>query len=123
MVFDKAVDGGCSRKRPDVRIECLTHSVIVECDENQHKHYSCEDKRVMQLFQDLGNRPLVVIRFNPDEYDDKSSCFKLTKAGYLSLNKKQWNERIGVLKHEIRKYTQNVPTKELTVANLFFTTL
>lgn len=43
----------------------------------------------MEIFQDLGNRPLVVIRFNPDKYDKINSCFKLTKAGWLSLNKKE----------------------------------
>ena len=68
MIFDKAVDGGCSKKRPDVLIDLLLYSIIIECDENQHKNYECENKRTMQLFEDLGNRPLVFIRFNPDDY-------------------------------------------------------
>lgn len=60
----------------------LSESMIVEVDENQHETYdcTCENKRVMALFQDLGSRPLVMIRFNPDEYTtmngrDVKSCF------------------------------------------------
>ena len=36
----------------------LTHSIIVEVDENQHKNnrYICDNKRMMELFVDLGNR-------------------------------------------------------------------
>ena len=35
----------------------------VEIDENQHTNYSCENKRTMEIFNDLGRRPLVMIRF------------------------------------------------------------
>ena len=30
---------------------------------------SCENKRIMEISQDLGHRPIVFIRFNPDEYN------------------------------------------------------
>lgn len=73
FVWDKRIDGGCSARRPDFRWECNTHSIILECDEQQHATNSaynteCENKRSMQIWQDLGSRPLVVIRFNPDGY-------------------------------------------------------
>ena len=44
---------------------------MVEVDENQHNNYdcSCENKRLMELAQDLGHRSMVVIRFNPDAYE------------------------------------------------------
>lgn len=126
MVFDKVVDGGCSNRRPDVRTECLTHTVIVECDENQHKSgdYSCESKRTMELFQDLGNRPIVVIRFNPDSYleDDQKipGCFKTTKTGIFSPNKKEWDWRMKELKRAVYRRVQTVPEKEVTEVKLFF---
>ena len=43
---------------------------IVEIDENQHIEYdcSCENKRIMELSQDVGHRPIIFIRFNPDDY-------------------------------------------------------
>ena len=79
MIFDKAVDGGCSKKRPDVLIDLLLYSIIIECDEGQHKNYECENKRTMQLFEDLENRPLILIRFNPDSYIENNKkvegCF------------------------------------------------
>ena len=70
FVFDKVIDDGCSRRRPDVFIDLLTHVVIVECDETQHRgsSYSCETRRTMELFEDVNRRPTVFIRFNPDTY-------------------------------------------------------
>jgi hypothetical protein len=75
IVFNKKIDNGCSKRRPDVRIECLTHTIIIEVDEKQHNAYTCESKRLCELFTDLGNRPLVMIRFNPDRYDKNKGCF------------------------------------------------
>ena len=37
ITYNKTIDGGCSKNRPDTFIDCLTHSVIIEVDENQHK--------------------------------------------------------------------------------------
>ena len=82
LIFNKKIDDGCSKRRPDVRIECMTHTVMIECDEEQHKNTSCEEKRIMEIFQDLGGRPLVVIRFNPDKYGKCQGCFKLSKEVY-----------------------------------------
>lgn len=121
MVFDKQVDGGCSRYRPDVRIECLTHTVIIECDENKHQGYSCEEKRIMGIFNDLGNRPLVVIRFNPDSNSESEGCFKLSsKTQQLSLNKKEWNKRTAILKIHVSGYLNSVPKKEVTIEYIFY---
>ena len=33
IVFDKKIDGGCSKRRPDAFIDLLTHALIIECDE------------------------------------------------------------------------------------------
>jgi hypothetical protein len=44
--------------------------LIIEVDENKHDNYdcSCENKRIMLISQDLGHRPVVLLRFNPDGY-------------------------------------------------------
>lgn len=122
MIFDKKVDGGCSLRRPDVLIDRLTHSIINEGDEEEHKGYICEEKHIMELFRDLGNRPLVVLRFNFDSYYDGEekhpSCFIKTDTGF-SLNKSEWNRRINVLYEEIEKHME-VPEKELTIVYLFY---
>jgi len=67
--------------------------VIIEVDENQHIDYdcSCENKRIMELSQDLDHRPIVFIRFNPDEYDNKeniiSSCWGKNTKGICVVKK------------------------------------
>lgn len=128
LTFDKQVDGGCSRRRPDCYIDKYTHVIIIECDEIQHTDYeqSCEDRRTMQLFQDFGSRPMVFVRFNPDAYYDDNkkvkSCFNIHKTlGIQILNKKSnWNDRLEKLKETINKWLVNIPEKELTTEFLFF---
>ena len=71
MVFDKKIDDGCSLRRPDVRIECMTHTIIIECDKNKYQGYSCENKRTMKIFQDLGS--IVFLRFNQDLYHNRNN--------------------------------------------------
>ena len=132
MVFDKAVDGGCSKKRPDVLIDLLLYSIIIECDEEQHKNYECENKRTMQLFEDLGERPLILIRFNPDSYieNDKKVdvCFKpliniedIHKKKFYDINEKEWKRRVDILEEVIRgKIKEEIPEKEVEELKLFY---
>jgi hypothetical protein len=125
MIFDKQT-GGCSKRRPDCYIDKFTHIVIVECDENQHKDTSCENKRTMELFQDFGNRPIVFIRFNPDKYINKnkkfSSSFKLCKKTGISIIKtqKEWQNRLNLLKETINKSLIKIPEREITYEYLFY---
>lgn len=125
--WNKSVDGGCSGRRPDFRWECNTHSVIVECDERQHTSNSpeCEHKRAMQLWLDLGSRPLVLIRFNPDGYRNATgarvrSCFKVDRT----VNVEEWTTRFTALRDEINKWLTTVPVKEaVTQIDLFFSSV
>lgn len=125
MIFDKKVSGGCSQKRPDVLLDLLTHTIIVECDENQHRGYSCEQKRSMSIFQDLGSRPMVLIRLNPDSYMKNGKrvkgCFRDNKSGGYNINKKEWNKRLEALVLCIRKYVDiESIKKEFTEEKLFY---
>ncbi len=126
FVFDKKVDGGCSSRRPDVRIECYTHTIIVECDENRHRNYLCESKRIMEIYKDLGLRPVIYLRFNPDAYTEKStgekisSCFKATASINNCVQKKEWNRRLKILTGRIDHYLKNPPKKEVTEEKLFY---
>ena len=126
MIFDKVVEGGCSGKRPDVLID-YGLPIIVECDERQHVNYSCENKRICELFQDLGSRPLRVIRFNPDGYLNQEhcriqGCFK--GVSNTTPNAKEWKRRIDVLSRIIFEMLEqdkiDFPKKEIDVVQLFF---
>ncbi len=46
VMYDKTL-GGCSRRRPDIFIDCLTHVIVMEHDENGHRSVECEERRVM----------------------------------------------------------------------------
>jgi hypothetical protein len=139
MIFDKAVDGGCSKKRPDILIDLLLYSIIIECDEGQHKNYECENKRTMQLFEDLGNRPLILIRFNPDRYtgdlgsspennNKVEGCFipltkieDIHKKKFYDINEEEWKRRIDILEEVIRgKMRDDIPEKEIEEIKLFY---
>jgi len=129
IVHDQRILGGCSKRRPDFLIDMLTHSIVVEVDESQHNRsvYNCENKRLMEIFQDLGNRPLVIIRFNPDGYiDDKGvkhvSCFSMHKkldVPYVK-EKKEWEERLQTLHKIVRQHIKTIPSKEITLEFLYF---
>jgi hypothetical protein len=116
FTFDKTV-GGCSKRRPDAYIDLLTHIIILECDENQHKDYdtTCEISRINELFTDLGDRPIVFIRFNPDAYDNKPSSFKYHKTSGVPIirNSEEWNGRLESLKNCINKYIHNIPSETI----------
>jgi hypothetical protein len=123
LIFDKSV--GESKKRPDVRLPFEDYNIIVELDEHQHRGYNCENKRMMEIFQDLGKKPLVILRVNPDSYTDKSGkkvpgCFMITKTVGWKKDEKEWKRRMDILKKQIDYYTGNKPTKEVHIIPLFY---
>ena len=127
-VDDKRIYGGCSLRRPDLLLDLGTHIIIIEVDENKHTDYdcSCEHKRLMELSQDVGHRPIVFIRFNPDSYTDTGgniikSCWKLTKQGIMSISDiKQWEERIHILQYQIQYWIDNPNEKMVEIVELFY---
>ncbi len=111
----------------NIYIDKFTHVVITECDENQHRDTSCENKRIMELFQDFGNRPIVFIRFNPDSYINEKfekvlSSFKMHKTLDVPMirEQKEWSDRLNVLKETINKWIIDIPNRELTCEYLFY---
>ena len=129
-VADKKVQDGCSRRRPDLLLDMGSHIIIVEIDENKHTDYdcSCENKRLMELSQDLQHRPIVFIRFNPDDYTNQDgilvkSCWKLNKLGVMQITKpkqKEWEERIETLKQQIQYWIDNTSENTIEIIELFY---
>ena len=123
-ILDKRVADGCSFKRPDLLCDLGDQVVLVEVDEDQHGGYdcSCENKRLMELSKDVGHRPLVMIRFNPDSYEDKPSCWRLNALGTCSVtDEPEWVRRLETLKETIDYWLTNRTSKTLEVINLYFT--
>jgi hypothetical protein len=127
-IADKKIQDGCSSKRPDLFLDLGTHLLIIEVDENKHTNYdcSCENKRLMELSQDVGHRPIVFIRFNPDSYTDLSgnkikSCWRLNKLGVMCIdNEKNWNGRISTLLEQIQYWIDNPVEKTVEIVELFY---
>jgi hypothetical protein len=117
FIRDKKITGGCSSRRPDLMYDCLSHWICVENDENQHHDYdnTCELQRLNDLYTDMGDRKMVLIRFNCDKYtnSDKTcnSLFKIQqKTGTLVIrNKKEFGIRITELYKTILKHIIEVP--------------
>ncbi len=129
ITYNKTIDGGCSKNRPDTFIDCFTHSIIIEVDEHQHKAKSytpeCEIQRVNNLFTDLADRPIVFIRFNPDSYTNKKgklikSCFDSTEKMELPKVNKTLQTRLNKLKEEIQKNINLVPNLNITTIKLYY---
>jgi len=123
MRFDKMVEGGCSRKRPDVFIDFGSHCLIIEVDEHQHVSYSCEEKRMIDLYEDVGFRKIVFLRFNPDRYKDGKtvylSSFRYTRAGILHLEETEFRRRMDHVVERIHVH-RSEPTEQITVEYLFY---
>jgi len=130
-IADKIVSDGCSKKRPDLLLDLGYQIIIIEIDENQHIDYdcSCENKRIMELSQDLGHRPIIFIRFNPDDYNTKekkiTSCWGLNGKGICIIKKskkKEWEERLNTLEHQINYWInpENKTDKTIEIIQLFY---
>jgi hypothetical protein len=105
--------------------------IIIEVDENQHTEYdcSCENKRTMELSQDLGHRPIVFIRFNPDDYEKDgtsvNSCWGLDKTGICVVKKSkktEWAERLKCLEEQVEYWInpENRTNKTVETVQLFY---
>lgn len=129
-VTDKKVQDGCSRRRPDLLLDLGYQVVIVEIDENQHINYdcTCENKRLMEISQDIGHRPLILIRFNPDSYVNRKneiikSCWKANQNGIFIIHKENnidWNNRLATLKSQVQYWSDNQTDKTIEVVHLYY---
>jgi hypothetical protein len=127
---DKRIIDGCSRKRPDLLVDLGFQVLIIEIDENQHDIYdcSCENKRLMELSADIGHRPIVFIRFNPDAYIDNKgnrvkTPWKLNKSGisYIPQDKRAlWADRINTLNMQISYWIENATAKTIEIIQLYY---
>jgi hypothetical protein len=122
FINDKRIDGGCSSRRPDFLLDLNLFTLIIECDENGHSGYNttCEIAKLNDTFTDLADRSIVLIRFNPDNFNGKSCFDKECK-----LVKTEWNKRIKILKRYINKCIESskhniCPTEPITTEYLFF---
>jgi hypothetical protein len=132
-IADKIINAGCSKRRPDLLLDLGYQILIVEIDENQHIDYdcSCENKRIMELSQDTGHRPIIFIRFNPDKYihDGKmvTSCWGTNQKGICVVKKskqREWEERLSTLEQQVNYWinSENKTDKTIETIQLYYDT-
>lgn len=102
--------GTYGRERPDFVFDAVTHMIVVEIDEDQHKYYPCECEqiRMINISQSLG-MPTIFIRYNPDKY----------QSSYRLYSEK---ERMKALKHQIEHWSNVALPKDgfCYVTHLFY---
>jgi hypothetical protein len=105
-----------------------THILIIEVDEHRHIAYGCEHTRMLQICEDVGGRPVIFIRFNPDKYTDENgkiitSCWAATQQGIMKIKdskKDEWQSRLDLLKEKIQYWIDNSTEKSLEIEHLFY---
>ena len=129
--IDKKILDGCSKRRPDLLLDLGYQIIIIEIDENKHANYdcTCENKRIMEISQDLAHRPIVFIRFNPDSYEDHeseiSSCWHVNTKGFCVVKKskqKEWEQRLNTLDETLKYWINptNKTSKMVEIIELFY---
>jgi hypothetical protein len=84
----------------------------------------------MELSQDVGHRPIVFIRFNPDDYIDEngkniSSCWGQDGNGICVIKKSkkvEWETRLQQLNYQIQYWSNasHRTNKTVEVVQLFY---
>ena len=132
IITNSRIEGGSSRRRPDVLINCEDYSIIIEIDERQHRSYSNyskdkNDERIHDLMNDLQGRKMVLIRFNPDSYKDanrvlRKSLFSKTRGDriYQIGCPKKYDERMNLLKTLLVYYLLNPPKNQFVEHKLYY---
>lgn len=131
-VLDKRVAGGCSGRRPDLYADLGTALLCVEVDEQGHRSYLCENRRLMELFEDGGRIPIMMVRFNPDAYvrEDGTrvpSCWGVTGKGLCAVKrtrKDDWESRLEALRQTVQEMIDRaadpLQLKEVDEMRLFY---
>ena len=111
FIHNKSVGYVCGNYRPDFLIDCGTHFIVIENDEDQHKQYEreCEQIRMYNIEQALGLR-CHFIRYNPDAYRVNGLTQRIPRK-----------QRMKVILNEVNQFRTIVPTPaELSVKYLFY---
>ncbi|VVB54445.1 Uncharacterised protein [uncultured archaeon] len=130
VIYDRIMPNGISKRRGDIVINCYTHYVVVELDENQHRHPSytpeCTETRINNLVEDGKCKPMAFIHFNPDGYKEGNksteSCFQ-KREGKWVLNQKEWTRRLTAVFDKVEEFANGWDfTSNLTQIKKFYYT-
>lgn len=126
IVHNRKVSDGCSVRRPDGFLDLLTHVIIIEIDEHQHRKYNveCENRRTCEISQDIAHRNCIFIRLNPDSYKLEGKhiegAFHRTKEGIIIKRIVEFDIRFQTLLNVLQECINDIPDKMITIKKLYF---
>jgi hypothetical protein len=103
----------CLKYRPDKIYASPDIVLHIECDENQHakiSDYSCDEKRISEIYGEFPGKKYVVIRWNPDNYKNPIDIRKITKK----------SEKLEILLKCIKEVIKNPPEELIKIYYLFY---
>ena len=101
----------CGIYRPDFTWILPSYVLVLEVDELQHARpgYTCEEKRMLDIWNGYGGLPVIMIRFNPDAFT-KQGILRHTKLG----------RRMPVLIDFLKSCLQTTPVQLFTLHRMFY---
>ncbi len=110
FTHNKSIGIECGNYRPDILIDCNSHFIIIEIDENQHEGYdkNCEMARMNNIYISLG-LPTIFLRYNPDAFTQNNIIKKIKK-----------NDRLNILLDRVNYYKQNIITEPIIIEKIFY---
>ncbi len=126
--YNKSVENGCSRRRPDLLLDMGSHIVIVEVDEHSHVGYdpTCEEKRLGEIWGDVYHRKIIFVRFNTDEVGNNvpSPPWGYNNDGLCNLKPKwkaAWEARLEALRLTVKHYqNESSIEEEFELVHLYY---
>lgn len=112
---DSRVNGqACYNYRPDKMYASPGLVLHVECDEHQHYYsgndYSCDEKRISDIYDEFPGTKYVVIRWNPDKYKVPKGKRPVTTQ----------RDKMEILLACMAEVSQFPPKEEISIYYLFY---
>ncbi len=108
-----AHDSCNTKRRPDLLLSSGELHMIVECDENQHRHSNytptCEWGRMDEMLDEFKEGKVVFVRWNPDRYT-------VSKGE----KRKSREERLKMLVNMLVYLAQNPPSDHIAIYYMFY---
>lgn len=87
-------------------------------------NYVCEQKRMVDLYEDMGYRNTVFLRFNPDGYHQDGvrypTPFPIQNNGDMTVDADEMGDRMYELIQTILFYKDHAPEEPLLTLYLFY---
>ena len=108
-----------SGRRVDLLFDVGSHIVILEIDENAHFDRKDEKEREQDIQNDYKGFPIILIRFNPDEYKGESAI--IVEGDRVFPNNLIWAKRFSELEDHLEEaLDEKTPKQNFKVIKLFY---